>query len=91
MVRRKETCRYEITELRATILLPVRPQVARAVNHSKDLYPSYLNQIDNSISSFDNFTNVLPLVLGHSTGIGEFRNLDRTSRQAVDNTNRIIR
>ena len=70
----------------------LRPQIARAVNHSKDLYLSYLNQIDNSIPSFDNLSNFLPLVLGNrATGIGKCRNLDRTSCQAIDNTNRIIR
>jgi hypothetical protein len=62
------------------------------MNYSKNLHLRYLNQIDNSIPSFDNFSNFLPFKLGHhSTGIGKCRNLDRTSRQAIDNTHRIIR
>ena len=61
------------------------------MNYSKNLHLRYLNQIDNSIPSFDNFADFLLVVLGHhSAGIGERRNLDGTSRQAIDNTNRII-
>jgi hypothetical protein len=37
-------------------LPPFRPQITRSVNHSKDLHLSRINKIDNSISSFDNFS-----------------------------------
>lgn len=70
----------------------LRPEVPRAVYHSKDLDLSNVKQIDNSIPSFDNFSNFLPLVFGHhSPGIRKFCNLDRAHGEAIDNTDRIIR
>jgi hypothetical protein len=56
---------------------PLGLQVTRTMNHSKDLHLLWLNQIDNSIPSFDNFPNFISLEFRrYSSGIGKFSNLD---------------